>query len=398
MGETPIKLRNHLTEAKRVVVKVGTRLLVSSSGKPSEARMRALVHEIARLRRNGREVILVTSGAIGSGMEVLGLKTRPKTVPDLQMAAAVGQTRLMSQYEKCFARERVHVGQVLLTHDDLNNRTRHLNARNTMLNLLRHGILPIVNENDAVATEEITIGDNDVLAALVALLCGADVLVLLTSVNGVLKPVEKGGTRRIPWIESVTDEILSFAQGKGSDLSVGGMNSKLQAAQMVARAGGLVVIADGRKSNTLSRVFSAADSGTLVGRAKPDKSGLQRHRKQWLAFFHRAQGSVVIDDGACQAIERRGRSLLPIGVIEVRGVFDTGSLINVLSRDGRVIARGLVEYSSAQMQLIKGRPTAEIASVLGEKRNDEAIHRDNMVVLSGTGELPTERGAHANRR
>lgn len=378
--------RKHLADARRVVVKVGTRLLVSDNGRPSERRMRSLVEDIARIRNSGREVVLVSSGAIACGLEVLGRKTRPRAICDLQMSAAVGQSRLMAYYNKLFSEVRLKIGQVLLTHDDLNSRTRHLNARNTMLSILRNGIVPIVNENDAISADEIKVGDNDLLAALVSLLVGADVLVLLTSVNGLRQPIAGGKTRRVAHLESVTRKYSSLASGKGSRLSVGGMSTKLEAAQMFVKAGGLVVIADGRRSGILETVFNGEDVGTLVGTLKHDGGSLKKHRKRWLAFFQRAAGSFVIDDGAVRAIKERGHSLLPIGIVAVRGSFEVGALVNVTALDGRLVARGLVEYSSEQVEAICKHKSSEIEALLGSTGPDEVIHRDNMVLMENQDE------------
>jgi glutamate 5-kinase len=372
--------RKMLIHAERVVVKVGSRVLAGDTGKPAAGRIRELVHGIAELSRSGREVVLVTSGAIGMGLDALGKKTRPKNLPDLQMAAAVGQARLMAQYEKLFSKEKLKVGQVLLTYDDLNNRTRHLNARNTMMNLLRHGIIPIVNENDVVAVEEIMVGDNDVLSVLVAVLVEADALVLLTTVNGLQAVSSSGKKQRVPYLARVTREALSQAEGKGGMISTGGMNAKLQAAQNAASSGAMAVIADGREIGILGRIFQGDDVGTLVGTVR-DVRQLKQSRKKWIAFFHRSRGAVVIDDGAREALQHQGRSLLPIGVKQVRGTFKAGTLISVETAEGKVIARGLTSYASDQLQKIKGKKTSEISAILGGKDYDEVVHRDNMVVL-----------------
>jgi glutamate 5-kinase len=372
--------RKMLTHAERVVVKVGSRVLAGDTGKPAARRIRELVHGIAELSRSGREVVLVTSGAIGMGLDALGKKTRPKNLPDLQMAAAVGQARLMAQYEKLFSKEKLKVGQVLLTYDDPNNRTRHLNARNTMMNLLRHRIIPIVNENDVVAIDEILVGDNDALSVLVAVLVEADALVLLTTVNGLQAVSPSGKKQRVPYLARVTREALSYAKGKGGMISTGGMNAKLQAAQSAASSGAMALIADGRERGILGRIFQGDDVGTLVGTVR-DVQQLKQSRKKWIAFFHRSRGAVVIDDGAREALQNQGRSLLPIGIKQVRGTFKMGALISIETLDGKVIARGLTSYASDQLQKIKGKKTSEISSILGQKEYDEAVHRDNMVVV-----------------
>jgi glutamate 5-kinase len=373
--------RKNLTNARRIVVKIGSRVLVQKTGRPDIVRMKALVKDIARLRREGREVVVVSSGAIGTGMQVLGMKTRPSTLPDLQMAAAVGQSRLMTTYDKLFAAEKCKVGQVLLTHDDLNNRQRHLNARNTMMALLRNGVVPIVNENDVVAVDEIKFGDNDRLAALVALLIEADLLILLTTVDGFLAPGKGGRMKRVSVLNGVTAEELSHAKGKGSELSTGGMASKLQAANMVARVSAPVVIASGLTAGILKKVLDGQDIGTLIAADGASTDSILAGRKRWIAFFNKPQGTVLVDEGARAAIEEKGKSLLPIGIRDVEGHFASGTVVNVKTTAGVLFACGVVDYSSDQIRKIKGLKTTDIAAVLGSKDYDEVIHRDNMVVL-----------------
>ncbi|HIE10106.1 MAG TPA: glutamate 5-kinase, partial [Kiritimatiellae bacterium] len=325
-------------------------------------------------------VVLVSSGAIGCGMAALGMRRRPQSLPELQTAAAVGQTRLMAAYQRVFGRYRVLTAQLLLTHDDLRNRQRHLNARNTLMTLLRRGAVPIVNENDVVAVDEIKVGDNDFLAALVAMLIGADLLVLLTTTNGIRRP-RRGGRRtdRVPVIRSLTPELRRLVGRHKDHLSVGGMATKLEAAQMAAAAGIPTVIADGRRKRCLQEICSGAPVGTLVI-ADRRRSSMPA-RKRWIAFFHRPQGALVVDEGARDALRRRGRSLLPIGVREVRGDFPAGAVVDILDPRGNLVGRGLVGYSSQQIRLIRGRPTGAIQAILGTRDYDEVIHRDNMMLF-----------------
>lgn len=263
-----IKLRSSLADVRRVVVKVGSRVLVQKTGRPELRRIRNLVNELADLREQGIEVVLVTSGAIGAGMEALGMRARPTEVPDLQMAAAVGQCRLMTTYDTLFGARRCKVGQVLLTHDDFGHKLRLTNARRTIENMLRHRVIPIVNENDVVADEEIRadikLGDNDFLAALVSRLIRADLLVILSTVDGLRAPGAQGVTRRVPYLEKVDRRSLALVTGQKSSLSKGGMGSKLRAAKLATQAGSHVVIADGRKVGTLRRVVAGADTGTFI--------------------------------------------------------------------------------------------------------------------------------------
>lgn len=373
--------RATLPTAKRVVIKVGSRVLIQRNGRPDIRRMRALVKDIAALHKQGKDVIFVSSGAIGAGLHALGMTKRPDTLPDLQMAAAVGQTRLMSRYSALFAREECRIGQVLLTHDDLRDRVRHLNARNTLMNLLRNRIIPVVNENDVVAVDEIKFGDNDHLASLVAMLLDADVLVLLSTVDGFRRPVSARRTQRVPYLPAISDEVLALAIGKGSLFSIGGMKTKLQSAHDFVNMGRLAVIANGRKSDVVARIMAGQDEGTLIGGQIP--RGEAQSRKRWIAYFHKIQGHIWVDEGAVEAVIQKGRSLLPAGIIKVDGSFNIGAVVAVKAPDGEIIARGLTEYTSEDIRKIMGHKTSEIATLLGRKDYDEVIHRDHMLVLNG---------------
>ena len=374
--------RNVLSQANRIVIKVGSRVLVTKTGKPDLEQIGNLVRQIAELKCSGKDVILLSSGAIAAGIDALELTVRPTNLPELQMAAAVGQVRLMTAYDRLFAQEGCQIGQVLLTHDDLRNRTRHLNARNTMLTLLERNIIPIINENDVVSVDEIKFGDNDVLAALVSILIEADALILVTTTNGLRESVEDKNSARIPYLSEVNEEALKLVSDKGSDFSLGGMASKLQSAQIAADVGVRVIIADGRQPNVIPDIMAGEDIGTLIG--GEDQKGLSQinRRKRWIAFFHRTSGAVIVDDGARNAITDRNVSLLPIGVLDVEGLFPKGALVNVKALDGTIIAKGLVDFSSDQIQKIRGRRTSEIESILGFNDYNEIIHRENMVVMS----------------
>ncbi len=371
-------LRQSLSRARRIVVKVGTHVLVREDGTADPRRFRALVDQLARLRADGREVVLVSSGAIGMGLQALGLSSRPTALPELQMAAAVGQSRLMEQWGRLFARRGCVVGQVLLTHDDLKHRLRHLNARNTFMALLRHGVVPVVNENDVVAVDEIKFGDNDQLAALVTMLVDADLLVLLSSVDGLQDaPTRVSTGERVSCLPRVTSQTLDLVRKDRGSLSVGGMGSKLLAAQAASEVGAAVVIADGRAPRVLDRILAGEDTGTLIGGSIGGPIGglgaagrRIPSRKRWLAYFHKPQGSLVVDAGARAALVKNGKSLLPVGVKAVEGRFEAGSVVAIKGPDGAVFARGLVECASA-----------DIERALGERGRDEVIHRDNLVVL-----------------
>ena len=370
-----------LASSRRVVVKIGSRALVQSNGRPDTRRMAALVNGIAALHREGREVIVVSSGAIACGLQALGMKKRPEDLPTLQMAAAVGQSRLMAAYDKLFARKKCRIGQVLLTHDDLEHRRRHLNARNSMLKLLEHGVIPIVNENDVVSVDEIKFGDNDALASRSSMLVEADLLVLLTTVNGFRATDAKGRSRKVDFLPGVTSETLSHAKGKGSAFSTGGMASKLTSAAEAARMGTTVVIANGRQDGILQKIVSGANVGTLIpSSAATDTPGSMNHRRRWVAFFHHAHGRITVDDGARDALLLRGKSLLPVGIRDVSGDFSPGDLVEIIDLSGQRIAQGLSEFSSAELRLLKGLKTEKIREWLGTTPPGEVIHRDNLVI------------------
>ena len=378
-----VSARTKLTSSRRIVVKIGSRVLVQRNGRPDLRRMTELADGIAALHRAGREVIVVSSGAIASGLQALGMKKKPDDLPTLQMAAAVGQSRLMAAYDKLFARKKCRIGQVLLTHDDLEHRRRHLNARNTMLKLLEHRVIPIVNENDVVSVDEIKFGDNDALASRTAMLVEADLLILLTTVNGFHVVDAKGRKRKVPFLPAVTSDTLSHASGKGSAFSTGGMASKLTSAAEAARMGTAVVIANGRQDGILQSVLAGANVGTLIPpvEAADASNGALNRRRRWVAFFHHAKGHLAVDDGARDALLQRGKSLLPVGIREVVGDFSPGDLVDIHDLGGRLLAQGLVDYSSTEIRLLKGLKTHAIRERLGPDAPDELVHRDNLVLL-----------------
>lgn len=376
---TPHTQRQSLAKARRVVIKFGTRVLVDARGRPNPRRLQDIVDQVAALHAQGREVVIVSSGAVGAGLDPLGFATRPTDLVGLQMAAAVGQTRLMSMYGERFQRKGIPVGQVLLNHDDLKQRNRHLNARNTLLGLLHRGVVPIVNENDVVSVAEIRLGDNDFLAALVSVLVDADALLLCTSVNGLRAP-GKRGSQRVPYLSRITQSELDLVFGKGSALSTGGMGTKLEAARMAYRAGIPSVICDGRRRDTLQRVLAGEDAGTLLAPAA-DPSRIRGKRKHWIAFFHRASGELVVDAGAARALTEQGRSLLAAGIRSISGTFPTGAVVQIRTESGLLLAQGLCQFSSADLETIRGKTSQEILERLGPAVSTEVVHRDNMVLL-----------------
>ena len=357
-----------LTLAKRVVVKIGSRLLAESPA----SRPAAIGDQVVELRRRGVEVIIVSSGAIALGVRRLGLAKRPHELPGLQAAAAVGQSLLMQHWEHAFAVHDLAIGQVLLTHDDLGDRRRFLSARLTLRALLDQGVVPIINENDTVATEEIKFGDNDQLAALVCNLVSADALVILTDVEG----VRDGSGVRMPIVHDIDREAAPVAGGSTSGVGSGGMASKVGSARVVTRTGVPAIVAPGREPDVLVRVLAGLDLGTLF---VPGGSVLSA-RKHWIAYGAKPDGTLTIDDGAARALKTGGKSLLPAGITAVQGAFELGDTVSVIA-NGVEIARGLVAYPADDLRKISGLQSAAIEARLGYKSIDEAIHRDDLVIL-----------------
>ncbi len=355
--------------ARHVVVKVGTHSICAQGGRPDRRAIGRLARQIAALRQRGVVVTLVASGAIGAGMGELGLSARPRTLPQLQATAAVGQGELMRTFHDVFARHGVTVAQVLVTREDFDSRPRYLNIRNTLSALGDFGAMAIVNENDTVAVDEIRFGENDVLAALVTTMLGADLLVLLTNVDGVIKDGEV-----LDVIEQVDEGTLDLARPTRSSLGSGGMSSKLVAAGLVTRAGEVAIIANARAPSVLRRIVEGKRVGTLFVPAGRRMSG----RRRWIAQASRPAGRIVVDDGAVRALREKGKSLLASGIVDVIGRFDAGATVIVVDGRDREVARGLTNYASEQIDRIKGLKSSRIADVLGEKPYDEVVHRDNL--------------------
>lgn len=364
--------------AQRIVVKVGTRLLTHEGGQLNLIFIERLVRELADLKNQGRQIVLVSSGAIGAGMGRLGLKRRPEAIPELQAAAAVGQGVLIQLYEKLFMEYGQTVAQLLLTRADFASRGRYLNASNTILTLLRWDVVPVINENDTVSVQEIKLGDNDRLSALVAGLCDADLLVILTTAAGLYEadPETSPQARLISEVYEITPEIKRYAAGPGDHLATGGMITKLQAAEIATNSGVAMIIAGGKEAGTLHRILDGEPLGTYF---HPQRRHLNR-RKRWIAYGRVIKGSVVVDDGARKALCGAGKSLLPVGVLEVKGSFKKGALIAVCDRQGREIGRGLSNFSSRELSLIQRRSSCDITPLIGREADDEVIHRDNLIV------------------
>ncbi|HYB97991.1 MAG TPA: glutamate 5-kinase [Candidatus Limnocylindrales bacterium] len=369
-----------LARARRVVVKLGSSVLTTTGGVRSD-QVGRISAEIAALADQGLQVIVVTSGARAAGLARLGLKSIPKKIPEQQAAAAIGQIALMALYERYFSDFHKHVGQVLLTADDLRDRTRYLNAKRTFAHLLRHGIVPIVNENDSVATHELKFGDNDRLSALVAGLVDADLLVILSDVEGLYATDPRlGAAPLIEVVEDVDAMIASgIAGGSGSAVGTGGMSSKLAAARSAAHRGIATIVASGMEPGVLPRIFEGPPGvGTLF---LPYDSPI-RSRKHWIAYGLPLRGALVLDDGAARAVAHKGSSLLAAGIAEVQGNFASGDCVSCLAMDGSELARGLVNYDSSECSRIRGHASARIQEVLGYHAGDEVIHRDDLVLLS----------------
>lgn len=370
-------MRNELKQAKKIVVKVGSSSLTHPTGKLNYDQLEKLVRQLADLENQGKEVILVSSGAVGAGLGKLGLKRRPKNMPEKQAIAAVGQGILMHMYEKFFAEYGVVVAQVLLTRDDISERKRFLNARNTLHTLIQLGVIPIINENDTVANDELKFGDNDTLSALVASLVEADLLILLSDIDGVYtsNPRTNPDAKLINLIQEITPEIIEGAGGAGTGVGTGGMVTKLQAGKIALGSGVAMVIANSIEEGVLSKVTTGENVGTLF---YPGEHRLE-NRKRWIAFGSQIYGELIIDSGACLALTK-GKSLLPSGIMQVIGDFDEGNVIRIINNDGIEIGRGVTNYSSRQLQLIKGQQCKQIEKILGVKDYDEVIHRNNMVL------------------
>lgn len=368
-----------LKHARRVVIKVGSQILSSSEG-IEENRLRSLVRELAELHERRKKIVVVSSGAVAAGMTRLRRKERPKTIPQKQALAAVGQIKLMALYENAFAKFDKNVAQVLLTADDLANRQRYINAKHTFDMLLGSSIIPIVNENDTVAVEEMKFGDNDHLSALVATLLEADLLVILSDVEGVYDrdPRAYQNALLIPLISQARGIRGAIGGGSVSPVGTGGMATKLAAAEEAAAAGIPTLIASGLESGALEKVFDARQQfGTLI---LAEENRLPS-RKHWIAYNLKPSGAIVVDQGAHDAVVQKGKSLLPSGLKEVRGAFGVGECVRCLDAQGREFARGLVNYSAQELNRIRGLHTSRIEKVLGYKAYEEIIHRDDLVVL-----------------
>jgi len=372
-------IRAGLKDARRIVVKVGTSTLTYANGKLNLYRIETLVRELADLANQGHELLLVTSGAVAAGMDRMGLTKRPGAIPEKQALAAVGQGILMHIYEKLFAEYGQTTAQVLLTKENSVRHNQYTNSRNALLTLLHMGIIPIVNENDAIAVDELKIGDNDTLSATVATLVDADVLVILSDIEGLYSanPQQDKNARLLAEIPEITPEIERIAGGAGSQLGTGGMHTKIEAAKIAVNAGVTMLIAAGTQPGILRDILAGKPRGTIF----PARESHLKVRKSWLAFGRRIDGDIVVDAGCERAMLEDGSSLLAAGITAVEGQFRAGDTVRVLSLAGREIARGIVNYDTASLEKILGHQTGDFSRLLSGEIHEEVIHRDNMVLM-----------------
>ncbi len=373
------RLQNILGGRGRIVVKIGTNLLTDKSHGINLGRISAIAKDVSYLHARGKQAVVVSSGAIGAGVAALNLRERPKTIPEKQATAAIGQPILMEAYEHAFRNQGQTIAQILLTKDDFINRKRYLNAKNTFSVLFQQNVIPIVNENDTVAVEEIKLGDNDNLAALVANLIEADLMIILSDIDGLFSddPTQNRKAELIPVVESITAQVEKLAKKSRSELSTGGMITKIEAARRCVSSGIAMIIANGMNPHVLEEIFSGNCKGTLF---LPSETRLNV-RKKWIGFVSHARGFVVVDDGAAGALQKRHKSLLPSGVIQVHGEFKVNDTISVRNVQGREFARGVAGFSSTDLDRIKGRKSSEIRTLLEHKSPDEVIHIDNLVLI-----------------
>lgn len=369
--------RSELEKLELIVVKVGSKILTPQSANEHIERISSLVRNMSDIIDSGIKVVFISSGAVAHGRLRLGLTERPKSIPMKQACAGVGQIELMNIYRDCFSKYDKHCGQILLTWDDLREKSRYLNLRNTLFTMLENNIIPIINENDSIGVEEIGFGDNDTLAAQIAMVTNADLFMTLTDINGLYtaNPKKDADATHIPLVESFNDALRSMADADGNDVGTGGMVTKIRAAEMVNKAGVAAIIGDGY-DNELVDIINNKNLGTLF----LTSNSRMGSKKRFLAFTDNATGTITIDDGAKEALIDKGKSLLPAGIISVDGEFYEGDTVNISNR-GKVVARGIVNYSSSSVELIKGHKSSEIEKLIGANDYGVVVHRNNMAVL-----------------
>ena len=372
--------RKLLKSVKRVVIKIGSRVLTGDDGGLDHAVIGRICGDIALLREQGKQVVVVSSGAIAAGRSELGLTEKPRTIPQKQAAAAIGQTRLMRAYEEALAPHGLKAAQLLLTSEDLGSRQRFLNARATIATLLGYGIIPVINENDTVVVDEIKFGDNDNLSAMVTNVAESDLLVILTDVEGLYSadPGQSPDAKLISLVQGITREVERAAGGSASSVGTGGMATKVAAAKKAGKNGVPTILVAGKREGILSAAMCGEEVGTLF---LPSGAGLNR-RKHWIAYTLKPAGRVIVDDGARNVLQMKGKSLLPSGVTGVEGRFERGACVRICAMDGTEFARGLSDYSSSEITRLAGHNSSKIEELLGYRYADVIIHRDNLVVLS----------------
>ena len=368
-----------LSKAKKIVVKIGSAVLTQNTSRLQDKVFKGLAAQIAQFQKKGKQFVLVSSGAIVAGKSRLKLKQKVLSIPQKQATAAVGQSHLIQRWEKNFSPHQLVTAQILLTHSDLSDRTRYLNARHTLLTLINQGVIPIINENDSVIVEEIKLGDNDTLSAYISSLIEADLLILLTDQDGLYDqdPKENANAKLIPLVKKITlslEEMASLVPGK---YGIGGMSTKVLAAKKASSYGIPTLIANGHQEKILQKIFQGQKTGTLF---LPEKDRLAS-RKHWIAHVLRPKGKIQVDDGAKMALSEKGKSLLPSGVQTVQGPFMVGDLVEIADSNDQVFAKGLVNYDSGEIKKIKGKKTSEIIEILGYKYDDEIVHRNDMLLV-----------------
>lgn len=368
-----------ISRVKKIVIKIGTNVVTGRDGLLDKAVIGELAEQVIQLRFNGYYVVIVSSGAIGSGLSELGIRTRPKTLPKLQAAAAVGQCKLISFYDNFFIKYGYHAAQLLLTRQDFEDRRRYLNASNTINALMKFNTIPIINENDTISVDEIAFSDNDILSSLVTNLVQAELFIILSSVDGLYKeisPVGKG-TKLISYVECVTSDIKKLAYDFKTERGVGGMQSKLEAVKTATKAGEAVIIANGKEKDILLKIMMGENVGTLFVPAKTRMTC----RRRWIRFSVKPSGQIFIDNGAEEALIKNGKSLLASGIVGLKGNFKKGDVVSLIGKKDQVeIGRGLTNYSSDEIAMVKGLKTSEIRKILGLKTYDEVVHRNNLVI------------------
>lgn len=367
----------YIQDARRVVLKIGTRVLLSQQ-KEAPEQLELLVSDIVDFSRQGYTVSVVTSGAVGFGMEAMGVETRPTDLKKIQALASIGQSLLMQKWNVLFAANGLNTSQILLTYDIIENRHRYLHARDCFRSVFEYGAIPIVNENDSVAVDELKFGDNDTLSAFTAILTDSDLLILFTDTKGVFtkNPHKHPDAKRLSFIDQVDEKVLALIEDEQNELSIGGMRSKLIAASRSAQMGVGVVITDGFSPN-LKAIMQGEDIGTFI---RPDKK-YEKKRKRWIFFNHKIKGKVYVDSGAENALLHHSRSLLPGGITHTEGVFEKESIVGIYNPEEELIGKGIVNYSSTDIERIKGQHTNQLVKIVGEACADEVIHRDNMIVI-----------------